>query len=24
VWVESDPETGTAMFFSLPHLRKDA
>jgi two-component system sensor histidine kinase KdpD len=24
VWVESDPETGTAMFFALPHLRKVA
>jgi two-component system sensor histidine kinase KdpD len=24
VWVESDPDTGTALFFALPHLRKDA
>jgi two-component system sensor histidine kinase KdpD len=22
VWVESDPETGTTLFFTLPHLRK--
>jgi two-component system sensor histidine kinase KdpD len=24
VWVESDPEIGTTLFFALPHLRKDA
>jgi two-component system sensor histidine kinase KdpD len=24
VWVESDPVTGTTLFFALPHLRKDA
>jgi two-component system, OmpR family, sensor histidine kinase KdpD len=24
VWVESDPETGTTLFFTLPHLRKGA
>jgi two-component system sensor histidine kinase KdpD len=24
VWVESDPVTGTTLFFALPHLRKDS
>jgi two-component system sensor histidine kinase KdpD len=24
VWVESDPEAGTTLFFALPHLRKGA
>jgi two-component system, OmpR family, sensor histidine kinase KdpD len=24
VWVESDPDTGTTLFFALPHLRKGA
>jgi two-component system, OmpR family, sensor histidine kinase KdpD len=24
VWVESDPEIGTTLFFALPHLSKDA
>ena len=24
VWVESDLETGTTLFFALPHLRKGA